>query len=147
MLKMKIHALVFLIGLSLLTGYAFSESDLQVKWSYGMNKTSSAVVLGVKVADFDGDGFNDIAVAAKEDRIEGSAGWVYLLNNDGTLKWVHDTPGAITAMLVDDLSGDGKPQILAALSRTARDSRSRIAWTARQASGARLVFVFCLSTP
>ena len=116
MLKMKIQSLALLIGLSLLAGYAFSESDLQVKWSYGMNKTSSAVVLGIKVADFDGDGLNDIAVAAKEDRLEGSAGWVYMLNNAGTLKWEHDTPGAITSMLVDDLSGDGKPQIMAAVS-------------------------------
>jgi len=81
-----------------------------------MNNTARAVVLAVNVADYDGDGFNDVAVGAKEDTLQGSAGWVYLLNNDGSVKWEHDTPGAISAMISSDLSGNGKPQIIAGVS-------------------------------
>ncbi len=116
---MKTHTLALLFGLSiLLAGLALSAAaadDLKVKWSYGMNNTAKAVVLSVKVADFDGDGWNDVAVGAKEDRLEGSAGWVYLLNNDGTLKWEKDTPGAVSAMTTGNLSG-GTPTIIAGVS-------------------------------
>lgn len=113
---MKKRILTVLFGLFiLLAGYAAAADDLQVKWSYAMNNTAKAVVLSVKVADYDGDGWNDIAVGAKEDRLEGSAGWVYLLNNDGTVKWEKDTPGAVSAMITGNLSGT-TPTIIAGVS-------------------------------
>jgi hypothetical protein len=112
---MKTHTFTAFCLAILLAGIVAAE-DLSVKWKYGMNNTAKAVILAVNVADYDGDGFNDIAVGAKEDTLQGSAGWVYLLNNDGTVKWEHDTPGAISAMITADLSGDGKPQIIAGVS-------------------------------
>jgi hypothetical protein len=113
---MKTHTFTAFFCLSILLAGMASAEDLSVKWSYGMNISARAVVLAVNVADYDGDGFNDIAVGAKEDTLQGSAGWVYILNNDGSVKWERDTPGAISAMITADLSGNGKPQIIAGVS-------------------------------
>ncbi|MFZ2455996.1 MAG: FG-GAP-like repeat-containing protein [Candidatus Altiarchaeia archaeon] len=113
---MKTHTFTAFFCLFILLAGISAAEDLSVKWSYRMNNTARAVVLAAHVADYDGDGFNDVAVGAKEDTLQGSAGWVYLLNNDGSVKWEHDTPGAISAMISADLSGEGKPQIIAGVS-------------------------------
>ena len=113
---MKTQTIAVLFGLSILLAGSAAADDLQVKWSYGMNNTAKAVVLSVNVADYNGDGFNDIAVGAKEDTLQGSAGWVYLLNNDGTPKWEHDVPGAVSAMIDGNLTSDGKQSIIAGVS-------------------------------
>jgi len=111
---MKTQNVIALLGIiALISGFCNAD-DLNVKWSYGMNHIGNIIVVSLKVSDFDGDGFNDIAVAAKEEKSEGSAGWVYMLNNDGTLKWEDDTKGgAVSAMVAEDLEGTGKKQIIA----------------------------------
>ncbi len=114
--KMKIQTITVLLGLSILLAGSAAADDLQVKWSYAMNNTAKAVVVSIIVSDFNGNGSNEIAIGAKEDRIEGSAGWVYLLNTDGTPKWEQDTPGAISGMIAADLYGDGKKEIITGVS-------------------------------
>ena len=113
---MKTHTFTAFFCLFILLAGIVAAENLSVKWSYGLNNTANAVVLAVNVADYDGDGFNDVAVGAKEDTLQGSAGWVYILNNDGTVKWAYELPGAISVMISADLSGEGKPQIIAGVS-------------------------------
>ena len=55
----------------------------------------------VDAADLDGDGKDEVVAGAE-------SGYVYCLNADGSLRWNHNTTGAIYDIAAVDFAGDGK---------------------------------------
>ncbi len=118
---MKTEKLIVLLGVIFLISGFCTADDLSVSWNYTIPHSGNIMVSSLKIADFNNNGGFDIAVGAYDDQrtiseTDNSAGWVYLLNTDGTLKWEQDTPGAISGMIAADLYGDGKKEIITGVS-------------------------------
>lgn len=99
--------IVLLTCLVLSSGIASAEY-LNVRWNY----TTKATVRQVYIDDLDNDGMKEVIAGVSEERISGTAGWVYLLNKDGNKKWDYTNIQAISSMLVDDLNNDGKKEVI-----------------------------------
>jgi len=106
--------------------YLFADagitSDNLIVYRIAPNFTRAAQTLAtnvggkVAVADVDNDGFNDIIATGIADPKTGTTGvGVFLSNHDGTFKApvVYPVAGAFH-LTVDDVDGDGKPDILVA---------------------------------
>jgi FG-GAP-like repeat len=75
-------------------------------------------VYAAAVADFDGDGHNDVVVACMfNDWQSPGAASLVLLHNDGrqnfTLKMIADRPIYLATVAAGDLDGDGRPDTVA----------------------------------
>lgn len=94
-------------------GYVYAiESDGELLWKYLTDdKTYSQGddgwfgIWGVDITDLDGDG--RLEVIAGSDN-----GNVYVLNADGTLRWMAKTPGSVYRIKASDVDGDGINEII-----------------------------------
>lgn len=86
---------------------------MDAKWQY----PTKAIVVYVHAGDLEGDGFQEVVAATGEYNIRGESwGSLYALDRDGNLKWVYDTMGAVSSMVVDDLEGDGVMDMIVGVS-------------------------------
>ena len=99
--------LIILLACLVLASCATADY-LDLRWNYTVKSTVRQLYIG----DLDNDGMKDIVAGVSEEKISGSAGWVYLLNRDGGKTWEYSNMPAIAAMLVDDLNNDGKKEVI-----------------------------------
>ena len=104
--------IILTVALLSLSGTGIADY-MDLLWNY----STKAPVVSVYVDDINNDDFKEIIAASSEYTIKGdSAGWLYLLDRDGGLKWKYETTGAVSAMAVGDLKGDGKKQVITGVS-------------------------------
>jgi len=99
--------------------YVFSGADGTKLWEY----LTVGRIFAAAVADFDGDGFDDVATTAT--KADGVESYVYLLDvKDQALLWQHNIVGKSgytteRSPSIADVNGDGTPDVLVAgLSQT-----------------------------
>jgi tetratricopeptide (TPR) repeat protein len=108
---------------------AESTEYMDLKWEYS---TDSAVVF-VHVDDLDNDGSKEVIAIASKETMSGAAGWIYVLNEEGSLKWTYPLPGSISAILIDDLDKDGKKDIIVGVFSYAHvlDGNGNLTWSSK----------------
>jgi outer membrane protein assembly factor BamB len=94
--------------------YVFSGADGTKLWDYGVIGRSFSAA----VADFNGDGYDDVATTAT--KADGIESYVYLLDaKNRTLLWQHNIVGkggytTERSPSIADVNGDGTPDVLVA---------------------------------
>lgn len=109
-----------------LTGIGVGNRENVVKWDYALN----AAPLAWTTADLDDDGSEEVIIGTEDGRI-------HALSADQSLRWLHDTGGAIAhllalppdeggGLLVARAGGDTDPQVTAVVER--REPSGKVLW-------------------
>ncbi|MEA3255579.1 MAG: hypothetical protein U9Q22_07065, partial [Candidatus Altiarchaeota archaeon] len=119
---------------------AESTEYMDLKWEYS---TDSAVVF-VHVDDLDNDGSKEVITISSKGTSMGGAGWIYVLNEEGSLKWKYPLPGSISAILIDDLNKDGKKDIIVGVFSYVHvlDSNGNLTWSSKTRFKYRIISLF-----
>jgi poly-gamma-glutamate capsule biosynthesis protein CapA/YwtB (metallophosphatase superfamily) len=74
--------------------------------------TLDGPVRALRGGDLDGDGASEILAAVGW---PGGSGRVYVLDGDGAVRWMYETPQQVNDVELGDLDGDGRAEVLAAV--------------------------------
>ncbi len=101
-----------LVAASLDGSIILLDQDGELRWHYQVPGRSTIaggygpfLLPAITVDDVDGDGAREVAVA-------GGDGLIYLLNDDGQLRWSYDVGRSLISIATADLDGDGRLEIL-----------------------------------